>query len=289
VADDAAVGPTPDRTAPAVAGVRPEPPAWSVPPSDLVVVVGGVGQLFQSDQDLGRHVVERLERSEHVPPGALVEDLSYGAIAVSHRLRELAPATLVLVGAIERGRPPGTVHRRRVVAVERSEADLQGAVLDAGTGYVDLDLTLEVAWAFGALPDRTVVLEVEPAATGPGDRLSAVGRGAVEAATAAALRECHLAFVFDLVERLRPRLAPGVLEPSAVRTALCDLVDALDVLDHEDRWGRTFAAKDAVQLAVAAGDVGPDVDRADWAVLWGLVEAVQVLEVASVSEDVLGS
>jgi hydrogenase maturation protease len=288
VADEGADRPA-AREEPAEAEVAPEPPAWTVPPPDLLTFVGGVGQLFQADHDLGRHVIERLTGSDRAPPGVLFEDLSYGAIAVSHRLRELAPTTLVLIGAIERGRPPGTVHRRRVVAVERSDVDLQGAVLDAGTGYVDLDLTLEVAWAFDALPVRTIVLEVEPAVTGPGDRLSAIGAAAVDTAAAAALRECHLAFVFDLVERLRPRLVEGVLEPSSVRTALRDLVDALDVLDHEDRWGRTFTAKDAVQLAVSTGDVGASFDHADWALLWGLVEAVQTLEAASVSEDPSGS
>jgi hydrogenase maturation protease len=265
----------------------PEPPGWLVPPTDLVALVGGVGQLFQSDHDLGRHVVEHLAAAD-LPPGVLLEDLSYGAIAVSHRLRELAPPTLVLVGAREHGRPPGTVHRRRVVSVDRSQADLQGAVLDAGTGYVDLELTLEVAWAFDALPPRTVVLEVEPAATGPGEELSVAGRDAVVAAGTAALRECRLAPLFDLVERLRPRLADSVLEPSTVRAALRDLVGALDAFDREGRWGRTFAAKDALQLAVASGDVGSGFEHADWGMLWGLVEAVQQLEVASVTDGPAG-
>ncbi len=260
------------------------PPPWTVPPADLTVLVGGVGQLFQSDDDLGRVIVETLVATD-LPHGVLVEDLSYGAIAVSHRLRELAPAALVLVGTTKRGRQPGTVHRRRIVAVERSDDELQGAVLDAGTGYVDLDLTLDVAWAFGALPRRTVVFEIEPAATGPGDRLSEVVRAAIGTVTARIRRECRSAPVLDLADRLRPRLVEGVLSPSAVRSALVDLVATLDLLDLEGRWGRTFVAKDALQLAVAGGDTGGDLDHGDWGMLWGLVEGVQGLEASSVTDE----
>lgn len=263
------------------------PPAWTIPPADLLVLVGGVGQLFQSDQDLGRVAVEQLVADE-LPRGVVVEDLSYGAIAVSHRLRELAPATLVLVGSVQRGRAPGTVHRRRVRSIERSAEDLQGAVLDAGTGYVDLDLTLDVAWAFEALPSRTVVIEVEPAEMGPGTELSAIGRAALDPVAAAIRRECRQAPVFDVVDRLRPRLVEGLLAPTAVRSALVELVDALDTLDHEGRWGRTFAAKDALQLAVASGDAGADLDHGDWGMLWGLVEGVQSLEASSVTDGPSG-
>jgi multicomponent Na+:H+ antiporter subunit D len=67
----------------------------------MVTLIGGVSELYQSDMDLGRHVVDRLDLAA---PGTYVEDLSYGAIPFTHRLQELRPDVLVLVGAVSRDR-----------------------------------------------------------------------------------------------------------------------------------------------------------------------------------------
>ena len=136
-----------------------------------MVLVGGVGELYQGDLDLGRRAVERLARE---PLGAhvAVEDLSYGAVAVSQRLQELRPGALVLVGAARRGRPPGTVRCRRVRPLAQPPAEARHAVAEAVTGYVSLDLVVEVASALGGLPERTVVIEAEPASVEPCERLS---------------------------------------------------------------------------------------------------------------------
>lgn len=106
-----------------------------------------------------------------------VEELSYGAVAVAQRLEELRPDVLVLVGAKERGRPAGTVERRDVVPLPRPADVVQRAVADAVTGYIDLDLVLEVAHGLGALPSRTVTIEVEPATIEPSTSLSLEAQG----------------------------------------------------------------------------------------------------------------
>jgi hypothetical protein len=112
----------------------------------------------------------------------LVEDLSYGAVAVAQRLQELRPDVLVLVGAKERGRPAGTVERRSVTALPDDTVELQRAVADAVTGYIDLDLVLEVAHGLGALPPHTVAIEVEPASSDPATALTAAAeRGLAQA------------------------------------------------------------------------------------------------------------
>jgi hydrogenase maturation protease len=152
------------------------------------VFVGGVGQLYQGDLDLGRIVVERLQH-EGLAPGVVAEDLHYGAIAVCQRLKELDPNAVVLVGAASRGRPAGTVTRFEVAALAQSSDHLQGAVAEAATGYVSIDLILEVATALGALPEHTVVIEVEPETVAPAAQLSEKGRKAVEEALALVRRE----------------------------------------------------------------------------------------------------
>ena len=145
----------------------------------MIVLVGGVGELYQGDLDLGRLAVERLA-TEDLGANVLVEELHYGAVAVAQRLEDLRPELLIVVGAVVSGRPPGTVERREVEQPARAAADVQRAVGDAVTGYVGIDLVLEVAAGLGALPERTIAIEVEPASVEPSEHLSREGAAALE-------------------------------------------------------------------------------------------------------------
>ena len=127
----------------------------------MSLLVGGVGELYQGDLDIGRLAAERLA-DEACPPRVLVEELHYGAIAVVQRIQELRVDSMILVGAVRRARTPGSVTRRLVVDPKLADAELQAAVGDAVTGYIGIDLIVEVAAGLGALPGRTVTIEVEP-------------------------------------------------------------------------------------------------------------------------------
>ncbi len=137
----------------------------------MSILIGGVGELYQGDLDLGRLAVERLA-SEELGEGVLVEELHYGAVAVAQRLEDLRPDLLILVGAVARGREPGSVERRHLEPIPLDTAEFQAAIGDAVTGYVGIDLVVEVASGFGALPPRTVTIEVEPARVEPSEELS---------------------------------------------------------------------------------------------------------------------
>lgn len=254
-------------------------------PTGLTLVVGGVGELFQGDLDLGRLVVERL--AEQPRRGVVVEDFCYGAIAVTARLEELAPDALVLVAAKERGRAPGTVTRRLVEPLDLDAETLQVAVGDAGTGYVDLDLTLEVAWGFGALPARTVAIEVEPAVVEPREGLSAPCREAMGAVLELVEREMEMVALFDLVAQLRPLVdgEPARLSDSTALQAVRELLSQLELFDREGRWGRTFAAKDRLQLAISEGATSEGMSHLDWGLWWALIEEVERVERVSVLWD----
>jgi len=147
----------------------------------VTIFVGGVAELWQGDLDLGRVAAGRLV-NEDLGPGVLVEDLHYGAVAVAQRLHELQPEALVLIGATARGRSPGSVQRRVVGTPAITPEEAQAAVGDAVTGYVTIDLVIEVAWALGSLPDRTIAIEVEPADTSLGVHLSPLARSGLETA-----------------------------------------------------------------------------------------------------------
>jgi hypothetical protein len=183
----------------------------------VLVLVGGVSQLYQGDLDLGRQAVLRLA-SEPLGPDVRVEDLHYGAVAVAQLLEELRPGALVLVGAEARGRRPGSVERRLLRPDVAPHATWQAAVADAVVGYVSVDLVVEVAAALGVLPPRTVTIEVEPAGTEPGleltpaaaaglDRAVALVRAEVRALSGAADRPATVTV---------PPASPGAAWPRAV-------------------------------------------------------------------------
>lgn len=142
-----------------------------------------MGQLWQGDLDLGRRAVEVLA-AEDLGPGVVVEDLCYGAVQVSWRLDDLRPQGLVIVGAHARGRPAGTVERRIVEPFEIPADEARHAVDEALTGYLSVDLLVEVLAAFGALAPQTIVIDVEPQTRYPSCDLSLICAEALDAALA---------------------------------------------------------------------------------------------------------
>ncbi len=243
------------------------------------VLVGGVSELFQSDLDLGRLAVERLWMEE-LGPDVLVEELHYGAVAVAQRLEDLRPDTLVLISAVRRDRPVGTVERRWIDPPAPTPADLQVAVGDAVTGYVHPDLVVDIASGFGVLPTRTVAIEVEPECTGSGEGLSASATLALEAALSLVRIEVRRAPVLVLASQLRPLVCGDRLESSTALTALRALLVELEHLDRDGRWGRSLAVRDRFKLSIATGSNGQGMDHRDWALWWTLIEELDRLAAA---------
>lgn len=245
----------------------------------MSVLVGGVGELYQGDLDLGRRIVDRLA-DEDLGAHVAVEDLHYGAVAVAQRLEDLRPAALVLVGAVERARDPATVERRRILPteLELSHEELQGAIGDAVTGYVTIGLLLEVGHGFGVLPPRVVTVEVEPMRVGPNDRLSPEVEGVVEEVLALVRAEVRRAPLLELAGRLGTVVADGHLSPSPAVTELAALLVELERLDAEGHWGATFASRDRLRRVLGRGEVGAGMDRLDWGLWWTLIEELDRLQ-----------
>jgi len=257
----------------------------------MAVLVGGVGQLFQGDLDVGRLAVEWLAKPPHgldVPADLYVEDLHYGAVAVTQRIEELGVSTLVLVGAAGRGRPAGTVERRRIREVALAAEQAQQAVADAATGYVTLDLVLHVSAAFGVLPARTVVVEVEPATTALAERLSPPVQAALPHAVGLVQAELRRLPVLELADRIRALCANGRLEFAPAVETVRALLRELTRLDDEGRWGATFQLRDRLRRDIAEGRTGFGMDHLDWGLWWALIEELdrlQPLEATSAGVD----
>ena len=243
----------------------------------MTVLVGGVGQLYQGDLDLGRRAAERLA-AEALDPDVLVEELHYGAVAVTQRLEELRPRALVLVGATARGRPPGAVERRPIRGLRPPPERVQRAVGDAVTGHVTLDLLVEVAAGFGALPARTTVIEAEPARTEPTERLSHQAERALEAALGLVRAELRRIPLLELADQLRARSQGVRLEPAPAVDALHELLGELEGLDRWGRWGATFTLRDRLRRQLADGGTGFGMDHLDWGLWWALIEELDRLQ-----------
>ena len=140
-------------------------------------VIGGVGYRNLRDHSLGIVMSEELEALAR-PPNLLVEDLSYGPVAVAQWLLDEArdaPITrAVFITAIGRedGRPHGTICAYRWDHTLPSEDEIQRCVVDAVTGVILLDNTLIVTEWMKALPHETIVIEVEPLEHAFGDEMS---------------------------------------------------------------------------------------------------------------------
>jgi len=248
-------------------------------PAPAGILVGGVSELYQNDLDLGRLAVERLQ-TEDLGPGVLVEELHYGAVAVAQRLEDLLPAVLVLISAVVRGRPPGTVERRRLERPVLTAADVQAAVGDAVTGYVHPDLVVDIAAALGFLPVRAIAVEVEPERTGSGEGLTDSARAGLEVALGLVRAEVRRAPLLGLADQIRPLVVGDRLELSSALAAVRELLDELLLLDREGRWGRVFALRDHLKLAIASSHSSGGMESQDWALWWALIEELDRLEAA---------
>jgi hydrogenase maturation protease len=129
-------------------------------------LIAGVGYSNLSDLSVGPVVAAQL-RKERWPAHVEVEDLSYGPVAVVHRLAEAVPSytRLVLVGAVDRGARGAGVRCYRWDGVLPDAEQIQARVAEAVTGVIDLYNLLVVAGQFGALPAEVFVVEVQPLVT----------------------------------------------------------------------------------------------------------------------------
>ena len=127
-----------------------------------VILVGGVGLPWLRDLDYGTQWIDRV-RGDDWPDGVILEDLSYGAHRVLHRLQELELTRVVLVGCMPRDiDPPGTIRHYTLDLTPPPLQEVHERLSEAVLGIIDLDHTLAVVRHWGAFPTDTVVVEVEP-------------------------------------------------------------------------------------------------------------------------------
>ncbi len=130
-------------------------------PQALRVLIAGVGNKLRADDAFGVEVAHRLMAMD-LPEGVKVVETGIGGIALVQELQSGYDA-LIVVDAVDRGRPPGHV---MVIALEVPHVDEMewGARYDflADVHLATPERALIMSKALGVLPDDTVMIGCQP-------------------------------------------------------------------------------------------------------------------------------
>jgi hydrogenase maturation protease len=143
------------------------------------VLVAGIGNVFLGDDGFGVEVARRLMR-EPVPPSVTVVDVGIRALHLAYELLD-PPELLLIVDAVSRGQPPGTLYLIDVDAAGEPDIDADAEV-DAcivrgmlGNAHgITVSSVLATLRALGGTPPRTRLVGCEPAFVGAAMELSPV-------------------------------------------------------------------------------------------------------------------
>lgn len=136
--------------------------------STVIGIVGYYG--FVRGYPLGPELMERL-RATPLPADVEIREMNWGPVAIVQDFQAQAqkPARVVLVGALDRGAPQGTVSGRRWSGGELDPAAVQRRMFEAVTGIVSLDNLLVIGSHFGIWPRDTFTVELQWPESGLGD------------------------------------------------------------------------------------------------------------------------
>ncbi|WP_220183143.1 hydrogenase maturation protease [Sphaerisporangium album] len=140
----------------------------------MSVLVAGVGNVFLGDDGFGVAVARRLAEAV-LPDGVVVGDFGIRGVHLAYELTGGAYDGAILVDAVSRGGPPGTLY---VLRPEPGEAP----PVFADAHDMTPDAVLALTGALGGGPGRVLVLGCEPADLSPGMDLSPPVAEAVDAA-----------------------------------------------------------------------------------------------------------
>ncbi|MGQ0571870.1 MAG: hydrogenase maturation protease [Armatimonadota bacterium] len=126
------------------------------------VLVAGMGNLLHGDDGFGIEVVRRLHERADLPPGVRVIDVGIGGIPLVQELLD-GYELLIIVDAVRRGKPPGTVVTLRPELPETRDLPAEEIGAMVGDPHTTTpSRVLLLARALGALPGEIVIVGCEP-------------------------------------------------------------------------------------------------------------------------------
>ena len=141
-------------------------------PTLLRPLVIGVGNSWRGDDGVGPGTIEALARLDDLDADLLTLDGEPARLVAAWQGRSF----VVVVDAVIAGDPPGTIH------VVTDLTRLPGAAPGASSHGGGVAEAVVLGRALEQLPDRLVVVGVEPATVGHGAGLSPTVAGSVDAA-----------------------------------------------------------------------------------------------------------
>lgn len=124
--------------------------------NDSKILIAGIGNIFLGDDAFGVEVVKRLERMS-LPPNAEVVDFGIKGMDLTYALLD-GYETVILVDAVPRGHPPGTLY---LVEPEAASDDETANVL-IETHSLDPAKVLQLARQLGGKTKRVLLIGCEP-------------------------------------------------------------------------------------------------------------------------------
>jgi len=120
----------------------------------MKTVVLGIGNLIMQDEGVGVRVVEALQRDHTMPAGVMLIDGGTSAMELLDELSDLDH--LIVVDAINAGKPPGTLLR---IEGDDVPSFFRTRLSPHQIGLPDVMASLEF---LGAAPKKMVILGVQP-------------------------------------------------------------------------------------------------------------------------------
>jgi len=158
------------------------------------VLVAGVGNIFLGDDGFGVEVARRLTQGP-ATAGVKVADFGIRGVHLAYELLD-GYDTLVLVDAVSRGDPPGTVS---VIEATTGPGDGDGTLAAMDAHGMDPGAVLAMVADLGGHLDQVLVVGCEPAQVDDGIGLSEIVSAAIPTAVDA---------VRDLIESLVKEATP---------------------------------------------------------------------------------
>ncbi|GAA4209786.1 hydrogenase maturation protease [Streptosporangium oxazolinicum] len=139
------------------------------------ILVAGVGNVFLGDDGFGVAVARHLARAD-LPGEVEVRDFGIRGVHLAYELTGGGYDTTILVDAVSRDGPPGTLY-----VLEPSAGDVPGSFADAHS--MTPETVLSLVGVLGGEAGHILLVGCQPADTSPGMELSApvadaVGRAA---------------------------------------------------------------------------------------------------------------
>ena len=206
----------------------------------IIGIVGYYG--FVRGYPLGPELMERLQASPW-PEGVEIREMNWGPIAIvqDFQAQPLKPERVVLVGALDRGLPDGSVCSRRWGGGAIDLAAVQRRMFEAVTGVISIDNLLVIGAHFGVWPSETFTVELQWPESGLGDLVlgeievdHASGQVAGRVVGEGPISPANDRIVQRIVDAVRA-LAAGVKAPEVPEVpvlTVADLTPVAAVLHH---------------------------------------------------------